>query len=85
MYMYTDEGDRAVERALASISLATQDRTKVWNRDTLEAVAKPFIEGVEKIHEEISDTEPRGHIADFLDNICEENGWAYDPWAGYDW
>lgn len=83
--MYTDEGDMAVARALVAISLTVQDRTKVWNRNTLEAVAKPIIEALAAFHPEVYDTEPRGNIADFLDKICEENGWAYDPWAGYDW
>lgn len=83
--MYTDEGDLAVARALASIAVTASDRTKVWNRDTLEAVAKPVIEAVAKLHDELYDTEPRGHIADFLDQLCAENGWAFDPYAGYDW
>lgn len=83
--MYTDEGDMAVARALVAISLAAQNRTTVWNRKTLEVVAKPFIKAVEQLHQEVSDTEPRGYIADHLDAICEENGWTYDKWAGYDW
>lgn len=83
--MYTEEGNEAVARALASITLMSKDHTKVWNRVTLEQVAKPVIEGVAKLHDELYDTEPRGLIADFLDNICEKNGWAYDPYSGYDW
>lgn len=83
--MFSDEGDMAVARALASIALRSKDHTIVWNRDTLEAVAKPVLEAVGKLHEELYDTEPRGYVADFLDQLCEENGWAYDPYAGYNW
>lgn len=83
--MFSDEGDQAVARALAAIALVAQDHTKVWNRDTLEQVAKPVLEGVAKLYDEIYDTEPRANIADFLDQLCEENGWAYDPYVGYDW
>lgn len=83
--MFTDEGNNAVARALAAISLQAQDHTKVWNRFTLEEAARPILEGVAKNHGEIYDTEPRGHIADFLDQLCEESGWAYDPYGYYSW
>lgn len=83
--MFSDEGNMAVARALQSIAIAASDHTKVWNRYTLEQAAKPILEGVSKVHEEIWDTEPRGHIADFLDQLCEENGWAYDPYGYYSW
>lgn len=83
--MYTDEGDLAVTRALVAIAIVSSDRTVVWNRDTLEAMAAPVLQGVAKLHNEIYDTEPRGHIADFLDQLCAENGWAFDPYTGYEW
>jgi hypothetical protein len=85
MYMYTDDGDMAVARALVAIGIVASDRTKVWNRETLETMATPVLREVAKHHEEIYDTEPRVHIADFLDQICAENGWAFDPYAGYEW
>jgi hypothetical protein len=83
--MFSEEGNEAVARALTSIAIVSKDHTKVWNRYTLEQVARPVLEGVAKLHGEIYDTEPRGHIADFLDQLCEENGWAYDPFAYYSW
>lgn len=85
MYMYTDDGNLAVARALVAISVVSSDRTKVWNRETLETMATPVLREVSKHYEEIYDTEPRGHVADFLDKICSENGWAFDPYAAYDW
>jgi hypothetical protein len=83
--MFTDEGNDAVARALAAIALVAQDRTRVWNRETLETVAIPVLRAVSVKYEEIYDTEPRGNIADFLDQLCAENGWAFDPYAGYEW
>lgn len=83
--MYTDEGDMAVARALAAIDVVSSDRTVVWNRTTLEAVAAPVLQAVAKLYGEIYDTEPRGHIARFLDQLCAENGWAYNEFESYDW
>lgn len=83
--MYTDEGNSAVARALASITLLSEDHTKVWNKETLTQVAVPIIEGVAKNYPEVYDTEPRNYIADALDLICKMNGWSHNEWEGYDY
>lgn len=83
--MYTDEGDMAVARALAIIAIMSKDHAKVWNRETLQAMAIPVLGAVAKEHDEIYDTEPRNHIDDFLDQLCAENGWAYKDLESYNW
>lgn len=80
--MYTDEGNDAVRRALESIEFISQVRTKVWNRETLNQAARPIIDALAEVHGEVYDTEPRGHISDFMDMICKCNGWTYDDGWG---
>ncbi len=83
--MFTLDGNIAVANALDEILRLSYDRTKVWNRATLEAVAIPVIDELAKEHGEVYDTEPRGHIGDFLNRICDANGWSYDRWDSRFW
>ena len=83
--MFSEEGNNAVARALAAITLLSDDHTKVWNKETLTKIAAPIIEGVAKNHPEVHDTEPRACIADSLDLICQMNGWVYNEWESYDY
>lgn len=82
--MYTTSGDAAVEAAVAHIQELAKDHTAVWNRDTLRTAAQPLIREVAAKYPEVTDTEPRNHIAAALDAICEANGWAYSQYDGYD-
>ncbi len=83
--MFTYEGNKAVQHAIDKILRLSYDRTLVWNQATLEAVAIPVIEEVAQLHGEVYDTEPRGHIGDFLKRICDANGWTFDRWNSNFW
>lgn len=80
--MYSEEGNQAVKRALSIIDSQVPN---CRNRRTLEAMAQPILKEVAILHSEVYDTEPRGHIADHLDGICQREGWSYDRYEGYDW
>ncbi len=81
--MYTDDGNKAVDEALNDILHLSKDRTKVWNKATLEAAARPVIRAVADNYPEVYDTEPRNYIYDFLDRLCKAHGWAYSEYDGY--
>lgn len=76
--MYTPEGDAAVEAAVAAIAAKAKTDLTIRNKATLLLAAKPILEAVRAVHDEITDTEPDGWIAHKLAAICDEMGWAYD-------
>lgn len=83
--MYTLSGNIAVGNALDEILRLSYDRTLVWNMETLQAAARPIIGVVAKQFGEVYDSEPRGHITDFLQRICQANGWTYTGDEYYSW
>jgi hypothetical protein len=75
--MYTPEGDEAVRLVCIDIMIAAIRSPEIRNRETLRDMAVPLLEALDDEYGEWHDTEPRGIISDFLDAICQSQGWDY--------
>lgn len=77
--MFTPEGNAEVTAAAHRV---LERVGEARNRATLAVIAREEYDKIQA--DESSDTEPRGCFGDFLDRICEQQGWAYASYEGYD-
>ena len=84
--MYTPEGNEAVKNMLTKIRREYKLDPRVRNRRTLREfiINTGYLKDLASVHPEVHDTEPRSHIANALDAICEFEGWSYDPWLPWE-
>ena len=73
--MYTDEGNRAVDRMLLKIEGWVESGR--ITRLQLENTVYNEMCRVAKTHAEVNDTEPEWYIVDRVNEMCDKLGWKH--------